>query len=253
MYLGSNDNGYGDDDVGSTLYGYWQSAQEYTLTLLNEVYDEYKYCTLCMDYPTYQDGYYIGDYGTDDDDLINQCWKFHSHDSYTCESECIALGDAQGSILSIDFNGVTYGQDWDGASEVTSSNYKSDYAEGESESKMDHFKANAWLTFNGVLFIATFLAFSVARSSRGDKSSEKRRSLLSRHERELAGRQRKKKRSKSSKNRARSRSYGEDKSRSSRKSSRSSGGRSSSSKKKRSASASSRSKKSARDTLIAQY
>ena len=49
-------------------------------------------------------------------------------------------------------------------------------------SNIERFKANAYLTFNGVLFIATFLAFSVARGSRVD-SSEKSRSLLSREER----------------------------------------------------------------------
>lgn len=242
MSLGSNDNGCMDDDA---LYSYWQSAQEYTLSLLNEVYEEYKYCTLCMDYPTYQDGYVIGDDGTDEDDLINQCWKFHSHDSYTCETECLALGDKQGSIVAIDYNGVTYGASWDGTtssgSQTTYDHYKSGYT--SDGSRMDRFKANAWLTFNGVLFIATFLAFSVARGSRSDKSSDKRRSLLSRQEREVAGR--KKKRSKSSK--TRSRSFGDDKSRGSRKSS-----KSSSSKKKRSVSAS-RSKKSAHSTLKAQY
>ena len=29
------------------------------------------------------DGYIVGDFGTDELDLINQCWKFYSYDSFT--------------------------------------------------------------------------------------------------------------------------------------------------------------------------
>eukprot|EP00980_Cylindrotheca_fusiformis_P026833 scaffold17607_cov77-Cylindrotheca_fusiformis.AAC.2 len=53
----------------------------------------------------------------DDNDLINQCWEFYSHDSFTCESDCLAKGRAQGTILSIDVGGKFYGSDieqfWD--------------------------------------------------------------------------------------------------------------------------------------------
>ncbi len=180
MDLGSKDDGTLDDDTLSTLYGYWQNTQEYTLTTLNEVYDEYKYCTLCMDYPTYQDGYFIGDSGTDDDDIINQCWKFHSHDSYTCESDCIALGDSQGTIVEVKYDGYSFGQSWDGSSGSGTTSAFDHYAKGYTNDKVsnvDRFKANAFLVVNGVLFIATFLAFSVARGSRRD-TSEKSRSLL---------------------------------------------------------------------------
>ena len=52
MYLGSEDDGSLSDDAINTLYAYWTSAQEYTLNIMNVIYDEYKYCTLCMDYPT---------------------------------------------------------------------------------------------------------------------------------------------------------------------------------------------------------
>lgn len=185
--LGDKYDGTLTDDSLSTLYGYWSAAQEYTLELVNEVYNEYKYCTLCMDYPTYQDGYFIGDSGTDDDDLINQCWKFHSHDSYTCETDCISLGNAQGSILQVNYAGRSYGTSWDGSGNsgggtTVYDHYAKGYTNNSKESNFERFKANAYLTFNGVLFIATFLAFSVARGSRMD-SSEKSRSLLSREER----------------------------------------------------------------------
>jgi len=181
MYLGSKDDGCINDDSLNTLYGYWTAAQEYTLTLVNEVYDQYKYCTLCMDYPTYQDGYFIGDSGTDDDDIINQCWKFHSHDSYTCTSDCVALGDAQGTIVQ-----VQYGSSYGGSGGQSVS--KSSGGSSSPSSKMAKFKANAFLTFNAILFVATFLAFSVARGSRADsRSSDKRKSLLSKDERARSG------------------------------------------------------------------
>jgi len=188
MDLGSEDDGCLDDDILQTLYGYWTNTQEYTLATLNEVYSEYKYCTLCMDYPTYQDGYFIGDSGTDDDDMINQCWKFHSHDSYTCEADCLAIGDAQGTILQVKYDDNFFGASWDGSSGSGSSTVYDHYAKGYTSDKVsnvERFKANAFVTFSGVLFIATFLAFSVARGSRRE-SSEKSRSLLSSKEKKKA-------------------------------------------------------------------
>ena len=110
-----NLNGYGDDGYNNggfdDYYG-WQNAgvnsQEYALTLFNEVYEEFKYCTLCLDYPSYQDGYFNGD-GYDDDDLINQCWKFYSHDSYSCDSDCIAAADKQQTINEVKYGNKYYG------------------------------------------------------------------------------------------------------------------------------------------------
>lgn len=187
MYLGSEDDGSMTDDALTTLYGYWTSAQEYTLALVNEIYDEYKYCTLCMDYPTYQDGYFIGDSGTDEDDMINQCWKFHSHDSYACTAECVALGDAQGTIVEVAYGNTKYGEAWDGSygagTSKTFDHVNKGYASGGG-GNVEKFKANMWVTFNGILFVATFLAFSVARGARADsRASEKKKSLLSRDER----------------------------------------------------------------------
>ena len=167
--LGSKDAT--DDDSYSWAYDWWYNTQEYTLTQLNDVYEDYKYCTSCVDYPTYQDGYFIGDDGTDDDDLINQCWKFYSHDSFTCEAECIAMAHAQGTILSLEYGDATFGK--------TSSSFYTKSSRENAESPMARLLANAFLTLSFLLFVATFLAFAVARRSRYRESrSSKSRRLL---------------------------------------------------------------------------
>ena len=149
--LGSKDNT--DDDGYSWAYDWWYDTQEYTLTQLNEVYEQYMYCTSCIDYPTYQDGYVIGDDGMDDDDLINQCWKFYSHDSFTCEADCIALGHAQGTILSVTVGNKMYG-------EPLESFYSSVEVESASggtmakESKLTRMLANVFVTFSFIVFVA---------------------------------------------------------------------------------------------------
>uniref|UniRef100_A0A7S1FV75 Uncharacterized protein n=1 Tax=Corethron hystrix TaxID=216773 RepID=A0A7S1FV75_9STRA len=79
--------------------GLWNVTQEQTLADLNEIMDSFKLCRLCLDYPTYQDGYFIGDTGTDDGSIINQCWKFHSHDSFSCNADCILLAHWQGNLV----------------------------------------------------------------------------------------------------------------------------------------------------------
>jgi len=176
IYLGSKDAT--DDDGYSWAYDWWYDTQEYTLTQLNKVYEQYMYCTSCIDYPTYQDGYVIGDDGMDDDDLINQCWKFYSHDSFTCEADCIALGHSQGTILSVTVGNKMYGQPLE-------SFYSSVEVESASsgtmakESKLTRLLANVFVTFSFIVFVATFLAFAVARRSRYRESrSSKSRRLL---------------------------------------------------------------------------
>ena len=57
--LGDND---GDGNMDCQA---WASAREPTLEAVNSVLETYKYCTPCIDYPSYQDGYLIGN----DDDL----------------------------------------------------------------------------------------------------------------------------------------------------------------------------------------
>ena len=70
-FANANGNAPYYDDAGNTD-SWYSAAQEYTLTNVNAVFDTYRTCTLCMDYPTYQDGYLIGDTGMDEDDVINQ-------------------------------------------------------------------------------------------------------------------------------------------------------------------------------------
>lgn len=197
--LDGDENG-GDDDY----YSWWNGAQEYTLTYANEVYEPFKYCTLCIDYPTYQDGEINGDSGYDDDDLINQCWKFYSHDTFTCGSECIRNGHRQGGMTNLKYGSNYFGTIfYDGSESLyssssgSSSSSQSSSATMESKTgrfsvspeKLDRLKANVFVTFAGILFIATFLAFAVATSNRDihpgkmiprrrrrkrDKSSEKK-------------------------------------------------------------------------------
>ena len=164
------------------------SDMEYTLTSLNSIYADYRYCTSCVDYPTYQDGYFIGDDGTDDGDLINQCWKFYSHDSYNCDGDCLSMGSAQNSMTWISYGGKQFGRLFDGqnslgGSVVTSSASGSSSSSGgggttiaTSMLKSDRFKANLFLTACGIVLISTFLAFAV---SRGSGRSSRRRKVRS--------------------------------------------------------------------------
>lgn len=195
--LGSKDEGDDGRDE-SYVYETWYATQEATLTMLNEVYDTFKYCTLCMDYPTYQDGYFIGDYGIDDDDIINQCWKFHSHDSFACEAECIHLGDKQGTILQVHYGDKTFGASWSGSSQSSTSDgsanannhNRGSATRASSVSRLDKLKANIFVTLSGILFVATALAFAVARGSGAPLGSTDRsgktRSLLTDEEKEMA-------------------------------------------------------------------
>ena len=180
--LGSKD-ATDDDAFHQTAYSYWQDTQEYTLTNLNTVYNDYKFCTSCVDYPTYQDGYFIGDDGTEDDDLINQCWKFYSHDSFNCDSDCIAMGAEQGTIAWISYNGKSFGTLIDGQYEGSHDNAKLSengivVSTKNGGQRMERLKANLFLTLAGIVFVATFLAFAVARGS--SKKSRKSRSSRSR-------------------------------------------------------------------------
>lgn len=178
MDLGSKDEG-GNDDDRYQAYQYWQDTQEATLTNLNTVYNDFRYCTSCVDYPTYQDGYFIGDDGTDDDDLINQCWKFYSHDSFNAGADELAMATAQGSITHIKYNGQSFGQMMEGqystsyeGATLTDGGIVAGSSNGAQ--RMERLKANLFLTFAGIVFVATFLAFAVARGSSKKKKKKSR-------------------------------------------------------------------------------
>jgi hypothetical protein len=179
LNLGSKDQ-TNDDAFHSQAYTYWQQTQEYTLTKLNTVYNNYRFCTSCVDYPTYQDGYFIGNDGTDDEDLINQCWKFYSHNSYNCDSDCLAMAAEQESISWISYNGKQFGTLIDG--QYDRSHDKSSLGEGgvvtsaNGSHRIERLKANLFLTFAGIVFVSTFLAFAVARGSSKKKKSSRSRS-----------------------------------------------------------------------------
>jgi len=181
--LGSKDQ-TDDDAFRSQAYEYWKDTQEYTLENLNTVYNDYKFCTSCVDYPTYQDGYFIGDDGTDDDDLINQCWKFYSHDSFNCDADCIAMGAEQGTITWISYGGQQFGNliegqysaDHESSSLDAVSSTSTTSSSSSGAHKIERLKANLFLTFAGIVFVATFLAFAVARGSSKKKKSSRSRS-----------------------------------------------------------------------------
>ena len=179
LNLGSKD-ATDDDAFHAQAYTYWQETQEYTLTNLNTVYNDFRFCTSCVDYPTYQDGYFIGDDGTDDDDLINQCWKFYSHDNFNVNADDIAMASQQGTISWISYNGKQFGQLLEGQ-------YSSEHGKttleggmttsGSGSQRIERLKATLFLTFAGIVFVATFLAFAVARgSSKKKKKSSRSRS-----------------------------------------------------------------------------
>ena len=180
-------------DWNSNQYDYGNS-DEAVLELFNEVYEEFKYCTLCIDYPSYQDGYFNGE-GYDDDDLINQCWKFYSHDTYECDTACIALGSAQGTINAFTFGGKVYGTAWDGSSQGAKSSRSSSFSrssfQNNGESIASRLAANFFLLMCALCFGFACYAFVNADdvdfsgffgSNNGKQS--KLKSLLSRKEKE---------------------------------------------------------------------
>lgn len=192
----NQNNNYQDGDYAE----WWEDTQEYTFTQLNDVYEPFKYCTSCIDYPTYQDGYVIGDTGMDDDDLINQCWKFYSHNSYPCESDCVAMANAQGTILSVTVGDKMYGQtlsDFYSSNSGAQSSTKQSSASSGQESQFSRLLANVFVTFSFIVFVATFLAFAVARRSRYRESRSSRSRRLLDGEDETSPRSKRSSRSKS--------------------------------------------------------
>jgi hypothetical protein len=94
-----------------------------------------------------------------------KCWKFYSHNSYTCNGDCISMANAQGSIMQFTYQGNTFGSGT--PKETFNSGYTSatTTTRTSSNSPFANFKANAYIGLSTVLFIGTFLAFAIARAS----------------------------------------------------------------------------------------
>mmetsp|Transcript_36975 Transcript_36975/g.43013 ORF Transcript_36975/g.43013 Transcript_36975/m.43013 type:complete len:795 (+) Transcript_36975:37-2421(+) len=146
-----------DDAMLETASAWWEDSQEYTLSNINTIFDNFKKCTTCIDYPTYQDGYFIGDDGTDEDDLINQCWKFYSHDSFSCGGDCVALASRQGTVQNLTFAESSFGhyETYTPATATTTKN--------SSSSTKDNLFANLFTIVALLAFLATSTAFLSAR------------------------------------------------------------------------------------------
>jgi len=171
-----NEGGGGEGDEWPN-----DGTPESSLTYLNNVLDTFKMCRLCMDYPTYQDGYFIGDYGTDDYSIINQCWKFHSHNSYYCSGGCVMLGHKQGTITNLMYGGQTLGHTSSYSADNSgggSSATKQIYDPVLSETIEERLKSNVFVTFSGVLFISTCIMYYVAKGSTPTYSSMRSKKLL---------------------------------------------------------------------------
>jgi hypothetical protein len=132
----------------------WKAAQEYTLTNLNQVLQEFTMCTPCMDYPTYQDGVLNGYTGYSDDDLINQCWKFYSHNSYSCNGDCQTMARRQGTVYNASPNSTFY----DRASK------REKYYVKRAVSVVDDedFRCSAFFVTSTVLFVTAIASFLLA-------------------------------------------------------------------------------------------
>jgi hypothetical protein len=170
----SQDNGM---DYG---YGY---SDDSTLELFNQIFEEFKYCTLCIDYPSYQDGYFNGD-GYDEDDLINQCWKFYSHDTYECDSSCMASADAQGTINAFIYGSKMYGTKWDGSlsgSTKKSSSFSYSLFAKNNVNFKEHFLVNMFLIASCLIFaLAIHMFYNAEGNYFGDYFNKKESGLKSR-------------------------------------------------------------------------
>lgn len=99
-----------------------------------------------------------------------QCWKFHSHDSFACEADCLALATAQGTILNIKYGDVIFGN-------VASF----DERKGNSVTKTQNRKSSVFVGTSIALFVFSFISFAAARGNQvrmKKKIKQYRESLL---------------------------------------------------------------------------
>eukprot|EP00588_Corethron_pennatum_P008738 CAMPEP_0194273652 /NCGR_PEP_ID=MMETSP0169-20130528/6953_1 /TAXON_ID=218684 /ORGANISM="Corethron pennatum, Strain L29A3" /LENGTH=583 /DNA_ID=CAMNT_0039016671 /DNA_START=124 /DNA_END=1875 /DNA_ORIENTATION=- len=164
----------------------------YELTYLNEILDNFKTCRLCLDYPTYQDGYFQGSNGTDDSVIINQCWKFHSHNSYTCTADCILLGHLQGTITNLKYADISFGEPTeDVGSEDSTNSILNSFGVG-SHQRAGSFENYFLLTSFAISFITFLFAYGyghvpddknaalIDKQFRADVREEKKKALVQR-------------------------------------------------------------------------
>ena len=144
---------------------------------------------------------------------MRQCWKFHSHDSYPCDSSCLELAHEQGTIKYVSYKDQIFGgQASQRASEVEQ---ESSLSSSSSVSSVDKLKADVFLTISTILFVACLLAYTVSRSAnarkakrKGSRSKSRSRRLLDddtakKSRRSISGRSKKSERSSKKKENAR--------------------------------------------------
>mmetsp|Transcript_3814 Transcript_3814/g.5816 ORF Transcript_3814/g.5816 Transcript_3814/m.5816 type:complete len:526 (+) Transcript_3814:231-1808(+) len=141
-----------DDATYSEMWE--ENVIDYRLTYFNEMFDMFKTCNLCIDYPSYQDG--------EDTNDINQCWKFYSHNSPACEGDCIAMAMSQGTIRSIQFGDLIY---YGSITErETSRYYEPKYS--IDQDYVDHVAANTFLAASLIFCIGASTFYLYMRGSR---------------------------------------------------------------------------------------
>lgn len=137
----------------------WNAAQEYTLTNLNLVLQEFAMCTPCMNYPTYQDGFFNGYTGYSNSDLINQCWKFYSHNSYSCNGDCQTMARRQGTVYNASPNSTFYDR--------ASVRQKYYVKRAVSVAEDEDLRCSAFFVTSTVLFVTALASFLWAMRGKG--------------------------------------------------------------------------------------
>uniref|UniRef100_A0A7S1G2Q6 Uncharacterized protein n=1 Tax=Corethron hystrix TaxID=216773 RepID=A0A7S1G2Q6_9STRA len=149
---GDNKYQYVDDDYFGNQKQMWKlNAKESSLQMFNDALDTYRYCTPCVDYPSYQDGA--------QDDGINQCWKFYSHGAYNCRGSCLKIAAMQGSITNIRYGSYVFKGDGKQMS------YNSKKSGGGSVSHFEQILSSFLLCVSGILFFGTLLSFCTTRGT----------------------------------------------------------------------------------------
>jgi len=116
------------------------NAKEDTLEMFNDLLEDFRSCTPCVDYPSYQDG--------EEDDGINQCWKFYSHGADSCRGECLKIAARQGSIKNIQY-GI----------------YEFKKTRKSTVSEFERNLSNIFVSVSAVIFVATSISFLATKNA----------------------------------------------------------------------------------------